>query len=173
MKTAKKVLWGAFVVLTLILAVALGYRLVMMLAFPERLPSAFGYSSSLVASGSMEPTLSTGDMVICRAQESYALDDVIAYYDEEEEVFILHRIIGSGEDGWITQGDFNPVPDPLPVKKEQIQGKVVYTLPNMKSARDVMLGAMLALLIEHTLNALSALIQERRKKGGDEADETE
>ncbi len=147
------------------------YKLVMIIAVPSKTPTFFGYSGALVFSGSMEPTLSTGDMVICKSQKDYEIDDVIAYYDEEDGIFILHRIIERREEGFITKGDFNPDCDPLPVKLENVQGKVVLAIPNMKTYRDIAIGALLTLFVEQCIKLIADIRRKKSEKGGEKADE--
>ncbi len=170
MNKAKKIIWRAFAALSLIVIAILGYKVIMSIVAPDKMPTFFGYSGSIVLSGSMEPTLSAGDMVICKEQDSYAINDIIAYYDEQEGEFVLHRIVGTSADGLITQGDFNPDHDPLPVKLKNVQGKVVLAIPNMKTYRDILLGGTIVLLVEHSVRLLVDICKEK-KKGGEEADE--
>ncbi len=146
------------------------YKLIFQMVVPDKLPSFFGYSHSLVFSGSMEPTLSTGDMVICKEQDGYQINDIIVYYDEQENEFVLHRIIGNGADGFITKGDFNPDQDPAPVKMENVQGKMIFAIPNVKTFRDIAIGALLVLVIQQCVKLIVDICKEK-KKGGEEADE--
>ncbi len=171
MKKVKKMAWRMFVVLCLIFAAITVYLFVMTAAVPNKIPTFFGHSVAFVISGSMEPTLSTGDMVICQAQPSYQTNDVIAYYDEQDGVFVLHRIVGNSNNGFFTQGDFNPTHDPVPVKAENIQGKVVLAIPNMKTYFDIATGAFLALFTEHTIKFIVDICKAKSEQGGEEADE--
>ncbi len=122
---------------------------------PSKLPTLFGYSYSFVMSGSMEPEISAGDMVVCKAQNAYELNDIIVYYDEQEKVFILHRIVGKTADGFITKGDFNPECDTYPVPPKAIQGKVVLAIPDMKTYRDITYGILLTLLVEYAVMTIT------------------
>ncbi len=138
---------------------------VVTIAFPNRLPSFFGYSGSIVVSGSMEPAISMGDMVICKEELTYRLNDVIAYYDEVDGVFILHRIIGEHEEGFITKGDYNPEADPVVVQPASIQGRVIYEISNAKTYRDIALGVLLTLLAEYMIGCAKVRFGRGLRKG--------
>ena len=72
----------------------------------------------VVQSGSMEPTIMTGDLAIIevdRSPDTATKGDVILFEDPRGRV-TLHRIVGKSERGFITQGDNNHSPDPDPVR---------------------------------------------------------
>jgi signal peptidase I len=65
---------------------------------------------------SMEPTLETGDLVIVRRADDYAVGDVIAFRVPPGQpgagALVIHRIVGgSAETGFVTQGDNKRRPD--------------------------------------------------------------
>ena len=90
----------------------------------------FGNSLLHVVTGSMEPTIETGEFVFTRVAEKQdlAVGDIVAYYSEDPEIagkLVIHRIKEINEDGtYVTMGDANPVPDRLPVRYEQILGRM-------------------------------------------------
>ncbi len=104
----------------------------------DMVPMPLGVGATVVLSGSMEPTLSTGDLLIIAEQESYAVDDVVVF--QSNRIAVVHRIIEikeetvEGEDGEeiqmiaITQGDANNTPDD-PIQMSQIKGTVVFRVP--------------------------------------------
>lgn len=104
----------------------------------DLVPMPFGVGATVVLSGSMEPTLSTGDLLIIAEQESYGVDDVVVF--QSNRMAVVHRIIEikeetvEGEDGEeiqmiaITQGDANNTPDD-PIQLSQIKGTVVMSVP--------------------------------------------
>ena len=85
-----------------------------------------------IETGSMTPRLNVGDAVII--SKNYDVDklkegDIIAFKTDEKEL-IVHRIIKVNSDNtFITKGDYNNVADKGYVKKEQIKGKVVFSIP--------------------------------------------
>ena len=59
--------------------------------------TVFGYSLLHVVTGSMEPTISTGDFVIVRREEIPTLKtgDIVAYYTKDPQIYgslVIHRI---------------------------------------------------------------------------------
>lgn len=94
---------------------------------PDQLPGVFGIRPAVVLSGSMEPTIKTGDLIFIHdtKPESLKEGDVICYLSAGKA--ITHRImeVTTGEDGapaYITQGDANNTEDRQPVTADQVQG---------------------------------------------------
>ena len=85
-----------------------------------------GYSFFKVITGSMEPELSTGDLLLVVAREEYKADEVVVFLDGRSAV--VHRIISMDGDTVITQGDANNQADE-PISTELICGKVVLAIP--------------------------------------------
>ena len=85
-----------------------------------------------IESPSMTPSIKKGDAVIIDKtynKDKLKVNDVIAYIDKEDKI-IVHRIININKDGtFITKGDLNNTSDKEYVKKDQIQGKVILTIP--------------------------------------------
>lgn len=141
-------------------------------------PVVFGYSWAVVLSGSMEPALSVDDLVISKAQEQYAVEDIVTFYSGKG--LVTHRITGQADGGFITKGDANNVEDAGILSQSQIVGKVVYTIPNVGPAIEYVksplgMGCLIAmglLLIEipYTIESLKTS-EERRPK--DEESERE
>ena len=89
-------------------------------------PMPLGFGLSVVLSGSMEPELSTGDLLLVVAREEYKPDEVVVFLDGRSAV--VHRIISMDGDTVITQGDANNQEDE-PISTELICGKVVLAIP--------------------------------------------
>lgn len=85
-----------------------------------------GVESFVVLSGSMEPALSPGDLVIVRPG-SYGPGDVVSF--ERGSAVVTHRLVEQTADGWITRGDANDADDPRPVPTDRIVGEVVLSIP--------------------------------------------
>ena len=92
----------------------------------------FPYYPVAVATGSMEPTIMTGDMVVINKTDSAAEDlevgDVIQY--KRGTYTVIHRIIAireeNGQKFYTTMGDNNNAPDSGEVEQSQIIGKVEF-----------------------------------------------
>ncbi|MBQ9746679.1 MAG: signal peptidase I [Clostridia bacterium] len=89
-------------------------------------PMPFGVGAAVVLSGSMEPELSVGDLMIVVERESYNVRDVVVYQDGRTAV--VHRIKSIDGDTVITRGDANDSDD-SPIQKSQIKGEVVFVMP--------------------------------------------
>ena len=99
--------------------------------------SSTGYvKARVVLTGSMQPTISPGDIVITApvTRIEPKIDDVAAYqarrFDGAPVGVFTHRIIdGDGKTGWILKGDNNPTPDIQQPKNNDILGVVIFVIP--------------------------------------------
>lgn len=89
-----------------------------------------------VATGSMEPTVAVGDVVVTcpSSAENLREGDIIRY--QKGATTVIHRIVACTQDEnggltFITQGDSNNTPDADPVLPEQVLGKVVFNIPKL------------------------------------------
>ena len=93
------------------------------------------YCIMQIITGSMQPALHVGDCVLVQKvpAESLQKSDIIAYISETQDIAgltVMHRIVKVCPDGtFLVMGDANPIPDPLPVRPDQIQGKYIQKLP--------------------------------------------
>lgn len=130
------------------------------------LPMPFGIGSAVVLSGSMEPEISVGDLLIVAEQKSYEVGDVIVYQDGKTAV--THRIVSISETEVITRGEANNTDDD-PISPEAIKGKVILVIPRFGYAIDMIktpLGTICIL-------ALAILFLERSFHAEKQADEKE
>jgi signal peptidase len=93
-----------------------------------------GYEVLIVQSGSMEPVIWTGSVVVVRAQERYGVGDIITFNTGgADQIPTTHRIIAdtlqTGQLAYQTQGDANDAPDPQPVSGAAVRGRVIFTIP--------------------------------------------
>lgn len=92
----------------------------------DAMPMPFGIGTSVVLSGSMEPTLSVNDLVVVCAREEYQVGDVVVY--QSGSSLIIHRILELGEDYAVTRGDANNTED-APIPLDSIKGRMVFAVP--------------------------------------------
>lgn len=90
-------------------------------------PDVFGFSTAVIASGSMEPELSPDDIIIIRQQDSYETGDIITF--QSGGSLVTHRVAAVTDDGLITRGDANNADDAEPVAPENVLGEVVACIP--------------------------------------------
>lgn len=78
----------------------------------------------VVLTGSMEPEIFPGEMIIIKENDNYKVNDIVTYKDEN--IYVTHRIVEYIDDEHIiTKGDNNNIVD-KDIFKEQIEGKVIY-----------------------------------------------
>lgn len=93
--------------------------------------SIFGRYVLNVVTGSMEPTIATGEYIIVAKTDpsSLQVNDIIAFYsdsDETKDLLITHRIVEIKEDGsFVTKGDANNIEDEVTAKPDRVLGKYV------------------------------------------------
>lgn len=91
------------------------------------------YQPFVVLSGSMEPLIPTGSVVLVLNKTfGYSVGDVITFSLSKDTV-VTHRVHALEPEGldlvYRTQGDANKDPDPNPVSRDQVIGAVTYTIP--------------------------------------------
>jgi signal peptidase len=114
----------------------LGYVLAAVLVTFSILSSTGYVKARVVLTGSMQPTINPGDIVITApiTRVEPKIDDVAAYqarrFDGAPVGVFTHRIIdGDGASGWILKGDNNPSPDIQQPKNKDILGVVIFVIP--------------------------------------------
>lgn len=85
----------------------------------------FGYRPVVILSGSMEPTIKTGAIVIVKQTEDVEEQDIICFHAEDGNC-VIHRYVDKSDSAClITKGDYNPKEDLEHISLEQVEGKVV------------------------------------------------
>ncbi len=113
----------------LILALLLGAFIFLM----PTLPLIGTLEMKIVKSGSMEPAIKTGSVVVIREGGPYAIGDVITFESRGAAIPTTHRIIGTemqdGESRFVSKGDANEEQDTELVSTSAILGKVLFSIP--------------------------------------------
>jgi len=84
-----------------------------------------GYRPVVVTTGSMEPSIRPGDVVITRKvkpRESLGSQSVINFLDPNGAGYRLHRIVEVDRNGYRTKGDANPTTDSAEVPPQNVKG---------------------------------------------------
>lgn len=94
----------------------------------------FGWRGEVVISGSMEPAIQTGSVVIVHpiVPDTIQKGDIIMYYSPDRTGLITHRVVDVKSEPtlrFITRGDANNNSDINPVVPGQIVGIVAFTIP--------------------------------------------
>lgn len=96
----------------------------------HRVPSIFGYSSLMVATGSMSGTIEEGDLIIIRDTDDYKIGDIVTFFQDGDDIPTTHRIYNIDEEGkWVTRGDANNSYDKRSITSDEIIGEVVLVIP--------------------------------------------
>lgn len=88
----------------------------------------------VVLSGSMEPAIPVGSVIVIKPAESYVVGDIVTYgKDTKIDIPTTHRIVDvrieGGETFFKTQGDANDDPDMSELKESAIAGKMLVVIP--------------------------------------------
>jgi signal peptidase len=168
---------GKLVLLVFALGVAAAITILIVL------PRASNGTALTVLTGSMEPAIPTGSMVLLRPVDPQTLKvgDVATYQRESgKKEFITHRIAGiddtKGQLSFTFKGDANRTADVDPVPASMVRGEVWFHVPYLGAIRDGLHGkggisliAML-LLAGYAVTQISGGLRQRKEK--DEEAET-
>lgn len=131
MKVVKSILVKLIYAILIILATYNIYNYVCINVLKQDLPTINGYGTLEVISGSMEPTIDVGDLIIVNTKyDELKENDIITFYDEKGS-FVTHRIIEIKDGEYITKGDNNNSEDQGTINKDDIVAKYVTRLNGM------------------------------------------
>lgn len=156
-------------ILLVILGLVLGINLYLANArgvVGNQMPMPFGTGAAVVLSGSMEPTLSKGDLIFVRQAEELHTGNIVVY--QSENMLVVHRIITIDGDTVVTQGDANNAADD-PIDLSQVKGVVRFHIPYIGTILEAIktpIGTLVTLLLAFALVELSF----RRQKEKDNED---
>lgn len=114
-------------------------------------------ASYVVQSGSMEPSIMTGDIILIRPESQYEENDVVTFRDQKKRV-VTHRISEVKKQGdgtmFLTKGDANRSVDIEFVPLENVVGKVQFVVPKigfLVSFAKSTLGIILLVVVPATI----------------------
>lgn len=113
--------------------------------------SLFGFRIYRVISGSMQPALQIGDVIIIKKANNYAEKDIITY--DNGLTTITHRIKSIDGDEIITEGDANDAPD-KPITKDRILGKYFFRISTFSVFSIMLTGKTVYLIMVLVLFAI-------------------
>lgn len=93
------------------------------------------YQLLIVQSGSMEPSIHTGSVVVVKPVSEYVVGDIITFHNQDSsKETTTHRIFGIQEDDqgnpvYVTKGDANDAPDGRYAYAPYVIGKVFFSIP--------------------------------------------
>lgn len=102
---------------------------------PDKTPTFFGFKTFVVLSGSMEPELNIGDIIIVKEVDDNKLKvgDIVSY--KNSQTVTTHRITEISKKAdktyFKTKGDANNTEDDKLVEENIIEGKLVTSIPKI------------------------------------------
>ena len=106
---------------------------VVLLLIPLTLPRLMGYETYNVVSGSMEPEIPVGSLLLVKSVDPYEIeeDDIITFYSNG--TVVSHRVVrnNSFEKTFTTKGDANDKADLSDITYNQVIGVMKYHIPRM------------------------------------------
>jgi signal peptidase len=136
------------------------------------------YQLLIVQSGSMEPTIPTGALVLIRSQAQYQVNDIVTFQTRGtgDGLPTTHRIIADGvtqgEVTYETKGDANADADVAPVRQRDVIGKVIYSVPYLGYLLDfarqpigfaLLIGVPAVVVAFEELSTILGMLRQRRK----------
>lgn len=118
---------------------------------PNETPSFLGIKTYVIVSGSMEPELNIGDIVVVKDIKENELQngDIISF--REGQSVVTHRIIDiktlDNEIQFTTKGDNNNSADNKSINIDVIEGKVITSIPFLGKIALMLQGKLTIILI--------------------------
>jgi len=92
-----------------------------------------GYYSSVIMSGSMEPAVPVGSIVVTQKidVDNVKAGDIIVFQRSDSKTLhrVIDKIVENDSYYFKTKGDANEDPDPWTVQPEQVNGALLLTIP--------------------------------------------
>ncbi|MGD8194396.1 signal peptidase I [Herbiconiux sp. P18] len=126
------------------------------------LPRLAGASAYTVLTGSMEPVLPPGELVVVRPVDPAAVrvGDIVTYQVESgRPAVVTHRVVGVGVDGsgersFRLRGDANGADDLDPVRPEQLRGVLWYHVPLLGRLNSALTGGQRSVVVPVVVGGL-------------------
>ena len=135
---------------------------------PSKTPSLFGIKTYVIISGSMEPELNIGDIVIAKSikEEEIEKGDIICF--RQGQSVVTHRVSGILETSngieYKTKGDNNNTEDSQRTSFDMIEGKVIKKVQKIGKLSLVFKGKMLIIFIVIIIYADIIWTSKKKKK---------
>ncbi|RZI92444.1 MAG: signal peptidase I [Microbacterium sp.] len=125
------------------------------------MPRLMGGATLTILTGSMQPTLNPGDVIAVTpvADADLRVGDVVTFQPVSgDPTLVTHRVVDIDSSGvepvFTTRGDANSADDE-PIISDQIQGRVLYTVPLLGWAR-TLLGPAVPVIVAVVAGCLIA-----------------
>ena len=147
---------------------------------PDKVPSFLGYKPFIVLSGSMEPEIMPGDLIITKNIDpvDVKVGDVITFRADKTTA-VSHRVIKISTEGGLsfeTKGDANIGSDNGAVSPESIEGKYIMRiakLGNLALFLQTPIGLLVFVVIPLCLFILYDIVSRNYRKKGEKSREAQ
>lgn len=112
------------------LIIGLGITILVIFFLFSQIKFPGSYQFFLVQSGSMSPTINTGDLIVIKPVHQYYPDDIITF-NSNQNFTTTHRLIRVVNQSYFTKGDANTTEDQEIINSSQVLGKVFFTIPKI------------------------------------------
>ncbi len=119
-KILKENLKNVLILLLILILLKVSYSKFIEKEYPVKL---FGFAFLVVTTGSMEPEIDAGELVVIKENEEYKIGDIVTFVDQDD-FLVTHRIVNLNEKSMITKGDNNDLLDEA-TNLRNIKGKVI------------------------------------------------
>lgn len=183
LKKAWKIVSTALIVLLIACTV-----LLVAIKFVGETPSVFGYNLYYIVTGSMEPTIAVGDIILSKQAtvEELEVGDIVTFTGESGELegkIVTHRIQSVYEENGqiyvVTKGDANTVNDP-PLRAEAVLAVMKCKVPLLGSLVRIIntplgflalvITPLLISLVKEIIDLVQAFRSTKEEQGNEEMD---
>lgn len=133
-KIASSILNILLTIVTIIIAIGIYYIYQIRIAHNDY-ANLFGYTFFEVATGSMNPTIQIGDVIVVKITKEIQENDIIVYKDGKS--IITHRLIKKDDNELIAKGDANNSED-KPIQENMVLGRVEKIIPKLGIWRKIL-----------------------------------
>ena len=164
LKIIKKIIIDSIIFVLGVIAIIAVWGFLQLNVQKKEYINILGYSVFSTETGSMSPTMETGDIVIIKIGDEIKENDIITY--KKENVLITHRVVSIDGETVTTKGDYNNTEDE-PIQKDNIIGKVVFIINEVEIWKKVFSDIHVIIPIVITV-ILFILLVSYKEKTGDE-----
>lgn len=157
------------IITSLLLIILLGVLAIAIYSFIEldirekEYCNIFGYSIFQIETGSMSKTLEIEDIIIVKlGNDNINKNDIITF--RQDGNLVTHRLVRMQDSKYFPKGDNNPTEDE-PIEKEDILGKVVFSISNVKIWKSVFKEPKVIISIVVTIMLFILVIAYKEKIG--------
>ena len=131
MEIVKKIGKILFYIVLVIMALYSTFIIMQKIIWRDKTPEFMGYKNFVILTGSMKPTLNSGDIVVVKESNDIKENDIISF--KVDNSVITHRVYDiykeNGKVYYITKGDANTGTDTELISIEDIEGKYCFRIP--------------------------------------------